>query len=71
MDLTYMRVCRVRCCRCGSILEYQNQSKNDCGPSQGMVCGCGSIGLAPAALMHRILVFDKGVEYEDLSEVWR
>lgn len=70
MELKAFKICRIRCRCCGSILEYKNRSKTDCGAGRMMVCNCGSIGLDPAALMYRIACLKTGAEYEDLSEPW-
>lgn len=70
MNLKYFSVCRVRCCSCKSILEYQNRSKTDSGPGRMMVCSCGSVALDPAATMYRIVGLKRDNEWEDLSIPW-
>ena len=66
MDLTYYRVCRVRCTCCGDVLERVNRTKTDGG--RMMTCSCGKVMLDPAALMYRIV--GNTSDYEDLSEKW-
>lgn len=72
MELQHYRICRLRCRQCGSIIEWENQSKDDRGPGRVLYCQCGKVGLDPAAYLHRILVktpatFD---DIEELSEKW-
>lgn len=67
MDLTHYRVCRVRCKRCGDVLEHVNQTKQDNAPRM-LVCSCQKVALDPAALMYRIVGHPD--DYEDLSEKW-
>lgn len=66
METTYYKVCRVRCLRCGNVLEYENRSKTDWGPM--MTCSCGRVTLDPVAMMYRIV--GNPANYEDLSEEW-
>ncbi len=66
MELTYFRVCRVRCRSCGEVLEYRNQSKSDQGPGRAMTCPCGKTGLDPSASLYRVF----GNDFDDLSEKW-
>ena len=68
MELKYYKVCRLRCNCCGSVMEYQNRSKDDRGTRYVMMCSCGKVGLDPSACMYRILG-DKD-DWEDLSEEW-
>ena len=70
MKLHYVRVCRVQCCTCKSILEYRNQSKSDCGPGRMMVCSCGRVALDPAASMYRIAELKRDAEWKDFSNPW-
>ena len=70
MELEYVRVCRVQCCSCKSILEYQNRSKTDPGPGRMMVCSCGRVALDPAATMYRIAALEPDAVWLDLSERW-
>lgn len=65
-NLTYYRVCRVRCRGCGDILEYRNKTKADNGPARALMCRCGTTGLDPSASLYRIM----GNDFEDLSEEW-
>lgn len=65
MELTYYRVCRVRCKHCGEVLEHTFHTKemNSC---RMRWCGCGKTALDPHPVAYRIL----GDDYEDLSEKW-
>ncbi len=67
MSLKYYRVCRVRCKKCGDVLEHVNQTKDEnvCHTSY---CRCGTVGLDPSATLYRIL--GNPSDYEDLSEEW-
>ena len=67
MEFKYYKVCRVRCKRCGDVLEHVNRSKNEL--STLMTCSCGKVALDPSPLFHRILGNDE--DYEDLSEEWK
>lgn len=64
--MKYFKVCRVRCRKCGDVLEYVNKIKL----SRGMLryCSCGAVGLDPATVMYRIL--GNPEDYEDMSEEW-
>lgn len=64
---TCYRVCRVRCKRCGDVLEYVNLTKADNG--SGLIrCSCGKVALDPSPILYRII--GASVDYEDLSEEW-
>ena len=65
--MKYYRVCRVRCKRCGDVLEHVNQTKGE-SSTRVMYCSCGSVGLDPAAVMYRVL--GSRSDFEDLSEAW-
>ena len=66
-NLTYYRVCRVRCKCCGDVLEQVNITKDD--NSSGLIrCSCGKVALDPSPIMYRII--GASVDYEDLSEKW-
>ncbi len=67
MELTYYRVCRVKCKRCGDVLERINRTKDD-NYSRMLHCSCGKVALDPAAIMYRVL--GEPADYEDLSEKW-
>ena len=64
--IKYYKVCRIRCRKCGDVLEYVNKVKL----SRGMLryCSCGAVGLDPAAIMYRTL--GNPEDYEDMSEEW-
>ena len=64
--MEYYKICRVRCLRCGTILEHENQSQLESGRLQ--ICRCRKVALDPSAVMYRILGDPEN--YEDLSEVW-
>lgn len=64
----YYRVCRVRCKRCGNVLEHVNSTKDE-NASRVMYCTCGAVGLDPSATLYRIL--GNSDDYTDLSEEWR
>ncbi len=66
-NLTYYRICRVKCKCCGDVLEYVNLTKNDTG-SALLRCSCGKVALDPSPIMYRII--GASVDYEDLSEEW-
>lgn len=61
------RVCRVRCKRCGDVLEHVNKTKDE-NAARVMYCSCRATGVDPAAVMYRIL--GSPFDYEDLSEEW-
>ncbi len=65
--MKYYRVCRVRCKRCGDILEYVNKTKDE-NASRVLYCSCGAVGLDPSAALYRIL--GTSADYTDLSEEW-
>lgn len=65
--MKYYKICRVRCLRCGSLLEHINCTKAD-NSCFVMWCRCGRVGLDPAAVGYRIL--GKPEDYVDLSEWW-
>ena len=67
MSLTYYRVCRVKCKRCGDVLEHINHTK-EFNSHRMMYCSCGKVALDPAVTMFRIL--GEPSDYEDLSEEW-
>lgn len=68
MKTKYFKVCRVRCKRCGTVLEYVNRSRQDNGLGSALMCSCGKVGLDPSACLYRIL--GDRENYEDLSEPW-
>ncbi|WP_050613359.1 hypothetical protein [Bacillus testis] len=70
--LTYYKINRVRCLRCGDELCYEHNNKNSRGPGRMMTCNCGSVSLDPAAVMYRIVLSEGGTwdDVEDLSEIW-
>ena len=68
MELKYYRICRIRCKLCDTVLEWENQSKEDQGPSRAMYCCCGRVGLDPSAAAYRVLGSPENVE--DTSEEW-
>lgn len=67
MEWKYYKVCRVRCLRCGDVLEHENESKDDLH-NWALWCSCKKVMLDPSALFYRI-VGDPAM-YEDLSEEW-
>lgn len=67
MKLKYYKVCRVRCKRCGDVLEHVNQSKEDNYP-RVLFCSCGQVGLDPSASLYRIQ--GEPGSFDDLSEEW-
>ena len=67
-QLKYFKVCRLRCKRCGSVMEYHNRAKDDLGTRYPMMCSCGKVGLDPSACDYRIL--GNPEDWEDLSEEW-
>ena len=66
LRMKYYKICRVRCLRCGDVLEYENKSKTDCG--QLMACSCRKVALDPSAAIYRIIGDPE--DWEDLSVVW-
>ena len=66
--MKYFKICRVRCKSCGTILEYENRSKDDAGPGSLMACECGKVALDPSATLYRII--GSADFWEDLSEEW-
>lgn len=66
MRTKFYHICRVRCRRCGDLLEYRNRSQQDRGPGRLLVCSCRKVALDPAACLYRIL--GEPEDYEDLSE---
>ena len=67
----YFKICRVRCLRCGDVLEYENKNKED-NPPFVLQCSCMRVALDPSATLYRILAIPPGTpeDYEDLSEPW-
>lgn len=65
--MKYYKICRIRCLRCGSLLEHTNRAKTD-NFCHTMWCRCGRVGLDPAATGYRIL--GEPEDYTDLSEEW-
>lgn len=65
--MKFYRICRVRCKRCGDVLEHENKSREENYP-RVLYCSCGAVGLDPAASMYRILGSKEN--FEDLSEEW-
>lgn len=63
--MKYYKICQVRCLCCGDVLEHINAVKTD-RHWQMLWCGCGKVGLDPAAVGYRIL--GAPADYEDLSE---
>lgn len=61
------KTCRVKCLRCGDVLKYVNQGKED-RLGYLLYCSCGRVGLDPAAVCYRIL--GDPADYEDISEEW-
>ena len=72
MELQYYRVCRLRCRLCGSIVEWKNRSKEDCGPGRILYCKCGKVGMDPAACHPRIMALFPATldDLEPLFEPW-
>ena len=68
MGLKYFSVCRLRCKRCGSVIEYHNRSKDDRGTGYPLTCSCGKVSLDPSACAYRILGAEE--DWEDLSIPW-
>lgn len=66
-DLRYYRINRIRCKRCGDILEHVHQTK-EIKRHAMMSCSCGAVQLDPHVLAPR--VFGVLEDIEDLSEVW-
>ena len=69
--MKYIKTCRVRCLRCGDVLEYENKTKED-NPPFVLQCSCMRVALDPSATLYRILTIPPGTpeDYEDLSEPW-
>lgn len=65
--MKYYKTCRVRCLRCGDVLEHINRAKID-NHFRILWCSCGKVGLDPAAVGYRIV--GDPVDYEDFSEEW-
>lgn len=65
--MKYYKICRVRCLRCGSLLEHINRTKTENSIST-MWFRCGRVGLDSAAAGYRIL--GKPEDYADMSEEW-
>ncbi len=66
-ELRYYRVNRIRCKRCGEVLEQMHQTK-EIKRHAMMSCSCGAVQLDPHVLAPR--VFGALEDIEDLSEVW-
>ncbi len=64
--MKYCRVNRIRCKRCGDVLEHVNQKKEQ-PVARVMYCACGAVGLDPGAIYYRILASSRD-DFEDLSE---
>lgn len=60
------RICRVRCKKCGDILEHENKTYPTRAELQ--FCTCGSVGLDPDNLAYRIIAESRDV-FEDLSQM--
>ena len=68
MEMKYYKANRIRCTKCGDILEYIHKDK-DSNPGYVLRCKCGVVALDPSACMYRILYQEDG-DFEDLSEEW-
>lgn len=66
-ELTYYRVNRIRCKRCGDILEHVHLTK-EIKRHTMMSCSCGAVQLDPHVIAPR--VFGALKDIECLSEVW-
>lgn len=58
-----MKICRIRCKKCGDVLEHDNAVRS-CGLLR---CRCGAVGLDPDDLAPRILAKSRD-DFQDLSE---
>lgn len=67
-ELTYYRVNRIRCKRCGDVLEHVHLTK-EIKRHAMLTCSCGAVQLDPHVIAPR--VFGALEDIEDLSEVWR
>lgn len=67
-NLKYYKICRVKCLRCGDVLEYENVSKTDMGPGSLMTCSCRKVALDPSVVLYRILGSQE--DWEDQSVEW-
>jgi len=67
MERKYYKICRVKCRRCGNILEHRNRTKAD-NHFHILRCSCGKVGLDSAAIGYRIV--GNPSDYEDFSEEW-
>lgn len=72
MELQHYRIYRLRCRRCGSIIEWENRSKDDRGPGRVLYCQCGKVGMDPAAWLPRIIVSSPATfdDVEQFFEPW-
>lgn len=71
MEIKCYKVCRIRCRKCGDVIEHINHTKTD-NYHRLKYCSCGAIGLDPSAMMYRVLATPPATlnDYEDLSEEW-
>lgn len=67
-DRPIIRVCRVKCNRCGDILEYKHKSKWET-PHVLLMCRCKAITIDPAPMSMRIL-FQNESDFTALHEYW-
>ena len=66
-EIKYYRVCRVKCKRCGDVLEHVNRTKEP-QSHRMLTCTCGKVQLDPHVCAYRINGYPE--DYEDLSEEW-
>ena len=63
----HIRICRVRCRRCGDLLEYIHKSKTET-PHMLLVCTCKAIIVDPDPISTRVIGNDE--DYEELHDYW-
>lgn len=68
VDRKTIRVCRVKCNRCGCVIEYEHKSKTET-PHVLLTCTCKSITVDPAPMSTRILCKSED-DFTELHEYW-
>jgi hypothetical protein len=63
-----IRICRVKCNRCGDVLEYEHKCKTET-PHVLLTCTCRTITIDPAPMSARILYKNEG-DFTELHEYW-
>lgn len=63
-----IRICRVKCNRCGDMLEYRHKTKTE-SPHVLLTCRCKTVTIDPVPMALRILYKNAG-DFTELHEYW-